>query len=322
MHCAGGKDRTGLIAALALRLAGVAISDMAADYAKSEANLAVRHEEWLAAAPDEAAAHRLRILLATLASTMTEVLETVEARHGSVAAYLRAGGVSADALERLRGTVAGVAVSLLELRGVEAWHAERPALRGVTLDDQDGEFAAVVGARGAGKTTLLRAIARSIRVSGEIRFEGEPVTRAVARRGGAARDRVRAAGGRDVRGALRARQPAARGLDPARAARTMPTRGSSSSSRSSIDAAQGSPRDRCRRASSGCSLSRCAAMARPRLLLFDEPSAGVPPPAAEELFACAPGDCTSSGAAIVVAEQRAALALASAGRALVLAPGA
>jgi protein-tyrosine phosphatase len=103
VHCAGGKDRTGLIVALALRLAGVSIADLAADYAKSEANLAARHEEWLAAAPDAAAAHRLRILLATPAAAMTEVLETVEARHGSVAAYLRAGGVSAEALEQLRG---------------------------------------------------------------------------------------------------------------------------------------------------------------------------------------------------------------------------
>jgi protein-tyrosine phosphatase len=103
IHCVGGKDRTGLITALVLRDAGVAIPDIAADYAKSEANLAPRHAAWLAAAPDEAAVHRLRILLPTPASAMAEVLETVEARHGSVAGYLQAGGVSAEALERLRG---------------------------------------------------------------------------------------------------------------------------------------------------------------------------------------------------------------------------
>ena len=103
VHCVGGKDRTGLIVALALRHAGVSIPEIASDYAKSEANLEPRHASWLAAAPDEAAAHRLRILLATPASTMSEVLETVEERHGSVAGYLRAAGVSADALDRLRG---------------------------------------------------------------------------------------------------------------------------------------------------------------------------------------------------------------------------
>jgi protein-tyrosine phosphatase len=102
VHCMGGKDRTGLIAALVLRDAGVAISEIADDYAKSELNLEPRHAAWLAAAPDEAAVHRLRMLLPTPAAVMSEVLETVEARHGTVAGYLQAGGVSAEALERLR----------------------------------------------------------------------------------------------------------------------------------------------------------------------------------------------------------------------------
>ena len=102
VHCMGGKDRTGLIAALVLRDAGVAITDIAHDYAKSEENLAPRHAAWLDAAPDEAAEHRLRMLLPTPAAAMSEVLETVESRHGTVAGYLQAGGVSAEALERLR----------------------------------------------------------------------------------------------------------------------------------------------------------------------------------------------------------------------------
>ncbi len=103
VHCMGGKDRTGLIAALVLRDVGVSIAEIADDYAKSEVNLEPRHSAWLAAAADdEAAAHRLRMLLPTPASVMSEVLETVEARYGTVAAYLQAGGVSAEALERLR----------------------------------------------------------------------------------------------------------------------------------------------------------------------------------------------------------------------------
>lgn len=103
VHCAGGKDRTGLVAALALRVADVSIADIAADYAKSEANLAPRHAGWFAAAADETATRRLRLLLATPASSMSTVLETLEARHGSVADYLVSGGASPDALERLRG---------------------------------------------------------------------------------------------------------------------------------------------------------------------------------------------------------------------------
>jgi protein tyrosine/serine phosphatase len=102
VHCMGGKDRTGLIAALVLRDAGVSSSEIADDYSKSELNLEPRHAAWLAAAPDEAAVHRLRMLLPTPASVMSEVLETVEARHGTVAGYLQAGGVSAETLERLR----------------------------------------------------------------------------------------------------------------------------------------------------------------------------------------------------------------------------
>ena len=56
-----------------------------------------------AAAADETAARRLRLLLATPASAMSTVLETLEARYGSAAEYLISGGVAAESLERLRG---------------------------------------------------------------------------------------------------------------------------------------------------------------------------------------------------------------------------
>jgi branched-chain amino acid transport system ATP-binding protein len=61
-------------------------------------------------------------------------------------------------------------------------------------------------------------------------------------------------------------------------------------------------------------------MAKPRLVLFDEPSAGVSPVVARELFA-ALRELNQGGAAIVVAEQRPALALATAARALVMGAG-
>ena len=47
-HCHSGKDRTGLVAALALKLVGVADADIAADYALSDRYLAVRYSEMLA----------------------------------------------------------------------------------------------------------------------------------------------------------------------------------------------------------------------------------------------------------------------------------
>ena len=105
VHCMGGKDRTGLIAALVLRDAGVSIAEIAADYAKSEVNLEPRH----ACVARRRRRRRGRRLTGSACCcrrplrSMAEVLETVEARHGTVAGYLQAGGVSAEALERLRG---------------------------------------------------------------------------------------------------------------------------------------------------------------------------------------------------------------------------
>lgn len=106
-HCVAGKDRTGLVAALLLRLAGVPVEAVAADYALSEANLAPYHDEWVAAAPNEAEARRRAGLLPTPATAMVEVLRRLEERHGDVSAYLRGSGVGDDALERLRERLLG-----------------------------------------------------------------------------------------------------------------------------------------------------------------------------------------------------------------------
>jgi protein tyrosine/serine phosphatase len=102
VHCTGGKDRTGLVSALLLRLAGVAAEDIAEDYALSEQNLQERHERWLAEAPDEAERERLRRISRTPAAAMLGVIEELERRYGSVAAYLRAGGAADGDLERAR----------------------------------------------------------------------------------------------------------------------------------------------------------------------------------------------------------------------------
>ena len=102
IHCAGGKDRTGLVAALLLRLAGVSKAEIGADYGLSGPNLAGTRDEWLASAPDERERRRREKLSATPAVAMTRVIEDVEGRYGSVAGYLEAAGVSAEQLERLR----------------------------------------------------------------------------------------------------------------------------------------------------------------------------------------------------------------------------
>src|SRR4029450_31639 len=53
VHCGGGKDRTGLTVAFLLRIAGVGLDEIGADYALSEERLRPRHDEWLAAQTDE-----------------------------------------------------------------------------------------------------------------------------------------------------------------------------------------------------------------------------------------------------------------------------
>ena len=107
VHCMGGKDRTGLATALLLRMSGVGIEDIAADYALSEERLQSRHDVWLAEAESEAERERLRRIYATPAESMVAVLEELERRYGSVEGYLRAGGAPADIGERVRARLRG-----------------------------------------------------------------------------------------------------------------------------------------------------------------------------------------------------------------------
>jgi protein-tyrosine phosphatase len=106
VHCFGGKDRTGLVVALALRLAGWEIDEIAEDYALSEANLAPRHSRWIEAAQDEVERRRLVFLLPAPADAMRRVLLELERRHGSVEEYLRESGVSDDDRARVRARLA------------------------------------------------------------------------------------------------------------------------------------------------------------------------------------------------------------------------
>ena len=102
VHCHGGKDRTGLVTAFLLRLAGVSVEEVAADYALSEERLRTRHEQWFAEAPDEAALRRLHRIASTPKEAMVGVLEDLERRYGGVEGYLRSGGASEEDLELAR----------------------------------------------------------------------------------------------------------------------------------------------------------------------------------------------------------------------------
>jgi protein-tyrosine phosphatase len=99
VHCAGGVDRTGLVAGLLLRLAGVAVDAIARDYAESEANWAASVEEWIGAAPNDVERRKRRLLAVMPAAAMRDALSALEEAHGSVLDYLVEGGAPAAALE-------------------------------------------------------------------------------------------------------------------------------------------------------------------------------------------------------------------------------
>lgn len=101
VHCLAGKDRTGLVAALLLRLAGVSVTDVTADYALSEASLRAFSEPWIDDAGDEAERERRRRTAASPAEAMATVLRELE-RRGGAEEYLRAAGVADAELRRAR----------------------------------------------------------------------------------------------------------------------------------------------------------------------------------------------------------------------------
>ena len=72
---------------------------------------------------------------------------------------------------------------MLELRSIDAGYGSFQALFGIDLDVRAGEAVGVIGPNGAGKTTLLRVISGLIRPSaGSIRMEGANVVRTPAHR--------------------------------------------------------------------------------------------------------------------------------------------
>jgi hypothetical protein len=107
VHCVEGKDRTGLVTGLLLRLAGVPVEQIAADYALSRSNLGPRLDPWVAAGTTEADRARRERIAATPARALAGALARVELEHGSVGAYLRHGGIEEDALAEAEALLRG-----------------------------------------------------------------------------------------------------------------------------------------------------------------------------------------------------------------------
>lgn len=103
VHCHAGKDRTGIVVALLLAVVGVPDAFIADDYALTAANIEPLIVEWLErTTDDETERGRLRNLATPAREAMLDTLAHLRRRHRSAEGYLRAAGVTADQLARLR----------------------------------------------------------------------------------------------------------------------------------------------------------------------------------------------------------------------------
>jgi branched-chain amino acid transport system ATP-binding protein len=207
---------------------------------------------------------------------------------------------------------------LLELLDVEARYGAVKALHGVSLRVGEGELVAVLGANGAGKTTTLRAISGTVRREGAVLFAGQKLRRRAesTARAGIAHvpegrgtfmelsvwDNLRL-GAYTRRGGLK--EDASRVFEffPRLEERRDQQAGTLSGGEQQMLA-----------------LGR-AMMARPRLLLLDEPSLGLAPLVVREIFGALGRMRDHEGIAVLVVEQNARLALRAAQRAYVLEVG-
>ncbi len=102
IHCMAGKDRTGLLTALLLRLAEVPISEVAADYALSAERLLTWSTPWIEGAENEEERRRRARISQTPAPAMVAVLEELERRHGGARDYLSTAGLEEGTAQRIR----------------------------------------------------------------------------------------------------------------------------------------------------------------------------------------------------------------------------
>jgi len=208
--------------------------------------------------------------------------------------------------------------ALLQLERVEARYGPVKALHGISLDVGEGEVVAVLGANGAGKTTTLRAVSGTVRRNGDVIFQGRKLPRrpdAAARVGIAHVPEGRGTfselsvwenlrlGAYTRRGGIKEDAQRVFKYFPRLEERKAQQAGTLSGGEQQMLA-----------------LGR-AMMARPKLVLLDEPSLGLAPMLVREIFERLEQMRADDGTAVLVVEQNANLALAHAARAYVLEVG-
>ncbi len=209
---------------------------------------------------------------------------------------------------------------MLEVRNLDAFYGDVQALSGVDLSVAQGETVAVVGANGAGKTTLINALSGTIERSGEVRFGGRAIGEAEPHHIAAA-GLVQVPEGRRLFRFMTVREnlelgayaPAARAdraatlervfaLMPRLAERSGQLAGSLSGGEQQM-----------------CAIGR-ALMAKPRALMFDEPTLGLAPIMVEMVFGLL-AEIKASGMTILLVEQNVKQALAASDRGYVIENG-
>ena len=206
---------------------------------------------------------------------------------------------------------------MLRLEGLTAAYGPVVALDDVSLEVAEGEIATVLGANGAGKTTLLRTISGLVRArSGRVLLDGREIGRAkveqIVRLGVA-----HVPEGRGVIAELTVEENLRLG-------------GLWRRTRDAGDVFDLFPRLQERLAQPASTLSGGerqmlvigrALMARPRLLLLDEPSLGLAPRVTAQIMGLLRDLRERTGLTVVLVEQNARSALSVADRAIVLALG-
>ncbi len=210
---------------------------------------------------------------------------------------------------------------LLTVHELEAYYGRVCALHSVSLEVAEGSVAALLGANGAGKTTTLRVISGLLRATrGSVEFDGKRID-------GFGPDRLVRAGivqvpeGRQIFADLTVRENLLLG--------GYARRDGGSARRESQRVFDYFPRlgerlqQRAGTLSGGeqqmLAIGR-ALMARPRLLLLDEPSLGLAPLLVKEIFRVI-GDIRAAGTTVLLVEQNAHMALSIADHAYVLETG-
>ena len=210
---------------------------------------------------------------------------------------------------------------MLEVHELQVAYGPAPALWGVSFTMRAGELLCVVGPNGAGKTTLINTLAGILRArGGRIVFEGNDISALAPHRYCAAGIAI-VPEGRRLFGAMSVLEnleigsilPAAKAQ---RAASLEAVLALFPALKAKLDQAAGE-------LSGGqqqmVAIGR-ALMARPRLLLLDEPSLGLSPLIVQELFG-AIRRVNREGTAVLLVEQNVATALRVADRAYVLEEG-